>query len=283
MEVKRSTTREELREAGVPSLLIDEAMGYAALGLDRPVPTEELVAKTMARLRETLNDVPLPMREPVPMLPPLVVTGRQEPIAWAQFLGTLSASVLDEALPFATAHPDQSAIVVVDNHEVVDPEAWDVDLQLTMLRGTYRTAEETLARVQQHPICRLVVLKDTPGAYDDRDLAAIRRAIARPTIASTYLVSHRRARALQGRSYTVVGREVVFELAPKVQAGGQLVTEPSGIRDPERVSTVRDVVTALQASAVELYANGRLNERFEWALKSESNDRLRDVLTEMIG
>lgn len=283
MATKRTATRSDLRAVGVPTQLIDEVLGLGALGLDRPAPTAELVANTLERCRETLERMrPVRQQTPEISLEPAVTPGEISRIAWGQFLGALHASVLDEALPFAAKHPEQSAIVVVDNHAIVDPESWDADPALALLRGTYRTAEEALARVNGRPLCRLIVLKESVNAYDDRDLAAIRRAIAWPARRCTYVVSNRQARALHGRSCTVVGRDVVFELSPKAQSGGGVVVEPHGIRDPARVDNMRHVVSGLQESAMAVYDGDRLNPRLEWALQSDRNDRLRAVLGEMI-
>jgi hypothetical protein len=281
MATKRTATREELRAMGVPSQLVDEALGLAELGLDRPAPTAELVAHTLAKCRETLERMRPAIEtapSPVPSFKSAVVAGVMARFEWPQFLGALNASVLDEALPFAKANPQEAAIVLVDNHAVVDPEAWDVSPALTMLRGTYRTAEETLACATTRPVCRLVVLKDDLNAYDDRDLAVIRRALTSRTARCTYVVSNKRALSLGGRSCTVIGREMMFELSP-----GGVVPEPLGVRDAVRVSTVRNMVSALQGSAMAVYDGDQLNAQLQWALGSKQNNRLRDVLGKMIG
>ncbi len=284
MATKRTASRIDLRGVGVPTQLIDEALGIGALGLDRPAPTDDLVAITLERCRETLERMrAVDDQMPLISLQPAVTVAPIPRVAWGEFLGAMHASVLDEALPFATRHPDESAIVVVDNHEVVGPESWEANPALALLRGTYRTAGETLARANARPLCRLIVLKNDPNAYDDGELGAIRRAIVKPMMRCTYVMSNKHAHALQGRSSTIIGREMVFELSSQVQPGGVIVVEPRGVRDPVRVGNIRDIVSGLQESALAVYDGDYLNPRLEWALRSNRNDRLRDVLGEMIG
>ncbi len=283
MTTKRSVTRSELRTLGVPTQLVDEVLGIGALGLDRPAPTDVLVANTLAKCRETLEH----MRQAAEQVPgislqPAVTPGVASRLAWGQFLGALQASVLDEALPFAASHPEESAIVLVDNHAVVDPEQWDADPALTLLRGAYRTADEALTLANAKPVCRVVVLKDNLDAYDDHDLAVIRRAIAKPMTKCTYVVSNEHARMLQGRSCAVIGREIVFEMSQGPHSGTVMVAEPLGIRDPARASNVRELVSNLSGSVIAVYHRGRLDPKLEWALRSNRNDRLREVLAEVI-
>lgn len=278
MTTKRNITREGLRSMGVPTQLVDEVLNFEALGLDRPAPTEVLVARTLARCQETLAAIGprtaeaqgIPLRPAVESLAPQT--------AWTQFLGAFQASVLEQGLAFAERHPTEAAIVLIDNHEVIDPEKWDEDPGLTMLRGLYRSAEETLQVAHAQPLCRVVVLKDNLDAYDDRDYVVMRRAIANPITRMTFIVPSRVAGAFRGRSCAVVGDDAVFEISQGGKTGGMIVSDPVIIRDAVRVSDVRRAVVDWGRSAFSLYQGDQLNPKLKWALESDDNDRLRSVL-----
>jgi hypothetical protein len=285
MTAKRTATRSGLRSLGVPGQLADEIIALGELGIELPVPTEELVTTTLERCRKTLAAMqasPEPVESAaIAWSPAIAGTLAPSSSSWAQFLGALQASVWEQGLPFAAKHPAESAIMLVDNHAVVDPERWDADPKLTMLRGVYRSAEETLQLAGAKPVSRVVILKDDPRAYDQRDLAVIRRAIVQPVARCTYMVSSHHAGAFRGRSCAIVGN-IVFEMSNPADSKSTIVAQSLGAGDWERVSAVRQSVIDLTRSAVCAYQGHELHPRLQWAVGSNDDERLREVLAEVM-
>lgn len=281
MTAERKINRDQLQSLGVPMHLIEEAMGIMELGLARPVPTEQLVAATLEKCRATLASMhPRAQEEPGLELQP-ALGSLAASYSWGQFIGSFQTSVIDRGVQFAQSHPGEAAIVLVDNHAVIDPQQWESEPALAMLRDVYQRAEETLQRVSARPICRLVILKDNPGAYDNRQLDVIRRAIAQPIIKSTFIVGSEHAEAFRRRSCAVVGDNVVFEMSQRGDSG-IVVAEPLGIRDPARVIDVRRRAVELCRSATAVFHGDQLTPRFRDTLLANDNDRLRAVLADMM-
>jgi hypothetical protein len=203
--------------------------------------------------------------------------------AWAQFLAELEDSVGDRAMSFGHAHPAEAPIAIIDNHTVVDPEDWDRDPRLVRLRGVLREAQETFEAAQAKTMCRVVVLKDDLSAYHTADFDIIRRAIANPTTRRTYLVSSARAGAFRRRACGVVGDDTVFDVpGTSVNGTGSALQAPAIVRSRNEAREIREAVTSLCSVGVAVYQDGRPHPRFEWALESSGNERLREVLEGII-
>jgi hypothetical protein len=202
--------------------------------------------------------------------------------AWVQFLQELEESVGDRAMSFGQAHPAEAPVAIIDNHDVVDPEEWDKDPRLVQLRGVLREAQEAFEAAHA-TMCRVVVLKDHLSDYHQADFDIIRRAITNPTTRRTYLVSNARAGAFRGRSCGVVGDDTVFDVpvaGMEIDGAGQHA--PTIVRDRGEAHEIRRAVANLCSVGVAVYLDGRPHPRFEWAIASSSNERLREVLDSII-
>jgi hypothetical protein len=202
---------------------------------------------------------------------------------WAQFLQELEESVENRAMSFGQAHPSEAPIALIDNHDVVDPEEWDKDPRLARLRGVLREAQEAFEAAHANTMCRVVVLKDDLSGYHQADFDIIRRAISDPTTRGTYLVSSARAGAYRRRACGVVGDDTVFDMpVAGVAINGSGEHAPAIVRNRSEAHEIRQAVANLCSVGVAVYLDGRPHPRFEWAIASSGNERLRELLDSII-
>ncbi len=209
--------------------------------------------------------------------------GAEKDGAWAQFLQELEESVENRAMSYGQTHPSEAPIALIDSHDVVDPEEWDKDPRLARLRGVLREAQEAFEAAHANTMRRVVVLKDDLSGYHQADFDIIRRAISDPTTRGTYLVSSARAGAYRHRACGVVGEDTVFDVPVSgVEVNGSGQHAPAIVRDRSEAREIRQAVANLCSLGVAVYLDGRPHPRFEWAIASSGNERLREVLDSII-
>jgi hypothetical protein len=272
MNQRKKLERSSLRKLGLPKALIDEALEVDALGLDLPAPTDELVSIALERCKEELNKF---QPRKAADTETSFSFGELYTQSQASFIGTLTACVSEHAIPFARSHPKEPAVLIVDNHSVIDPECWNSDPFLKMLQGTLRTAGDALAMVGGE-VDRLIILKDD---YDQRDLAVIREAIVHPTTRRTYVLPAREAGTFQHRGCTVIAKRVVFEMKKGLREHAVVVHKSFGVEDPKLAAMVYDEVLELKRKALSIYqTNGELIPKLKTAIADTSNKPLIDIL-----
>jgi hypothetical protein len=267
---------EELRGLGLPGALVQEFLEVDALQLAAPAPPEELVQKTLEACEEALRSFEARPEKKAAALVPAVSTDQAG--GFAEFVGALSTCVAADGFPYAQAHPQEPAVVLVDNHEVIEPQRWQQDPSLLMLGQLYRGVDRALAASAGAPLQRFIILKADPGAYAEGDLQVIRRAIEEPTTQETYLVAAKDAGPFRERGLAIVARSVMFEIEKGAQPDSVQVKEPAGVRDPDRAQREWRAACNLSANAFRVYEGGRLHPRLEAACRSRSTQPLLNVL-----
>jgi hypothetical protein len=271
--------RDSLRAVGVPKLLVDEFVELDALGLDPPTPTEELVRSTLERCEEALKEFRPKVKVTPSPFPPEIESVLVP--ALAELLGALNTCVAARAVSFAFQNPKEPALILVDNHDVIDPELWGSNPSLQMLDGTFRGVDHAIEDITGKPFDRLIVLKEDVDRYDDRDLQEIRRTIELPTSKETYLVAAKDAGPFREYGYAVVAKEMVFEFEKADQPNSIGVKAPEGVRDPGKAMEVQLNFSELKQKAFPVYVNNTLNLKLAEALKTPSNEPLLMVLRDI--
>lgn len=281
MTERRKLTAESLGGLGLPRSLVEEFLKIDALGLDRPLPTEELVQTTLARCEKALEAFE-PTEEPSPVFSELFRTSFSWPRGtlsdFAQFMGALNASVVAQAVPFAREKHHESAVLLIDNHSVIEPERWASDPSFMMLGHVYRGVDDALEKVSGKPIDRVIILKADVSTYDEKDLTVIRKAIEEPTTKDTYLVAAKDAGPFKGFGCAVVARQIIFEMRKGKGPDSIVLRDPGGVRDQKRAAMVCREVSELKKKGMAVYEGDILNAKLKTALRSKHNAKLLSVL-----
>jgi hypothetical protein len=280
MTKRRKLEGESLRTLDLPTGLIEEFLEVDALGLDRPAPTAELVAATLARCEEALEGIGSstePAWDPKRAWGPAFAWQRGAPSPIEQFVGALNTCFLTRGVHFAQQKPDESAVLLVDNHSIIDPEEWATEPSLVMLSQVYRGCDRALGAVSGKPIKRMIILKEDVNAYDERDLTVMREAIEEPTTRETYLIAAKYAGSFRKRGCAVIANEIIFEIG-KSKNDAIVVKDPGGVQDSEEATKVCREVFDLTRYAFSVYEGDQLNPRLEAALRTKGTAGLRTVL-----
>lgn len=271
--------RDSLRAVGIPRLLVEEFVELDELGLNPPTPTEELVRSTMERCELALKEY-RPERKTFPSVFPAM----DEPVlapALTELVAALNTCVVAQAVSFALQNPREPALILVDNHDVIDPELWGSATCLQMLDGTFRGVDHAIESITGKSFDHFIVLKEDVSRYDERDLREIRRTIEHPTSKDTYLVAAKDAGPFRECGYAVVAKEMVFELEKADQPYSITVKAPEGVRDPKKAMEVQLNLSELKHKAFPVYVNNTLNLKLVDALNTPSNEPLRVVLRDI--
>lgn len=284
MTNRKPLTEKSLKVMNVPRALREELLEVDALNLDWPMPTEGLVKATLDRCKEALNLSP-ELKPEAGVIGAEVVEG-----TFAALIGGMvptgnfnrryaafCESFANQAVSFARENPEQTAVVVVDNFAAVDPERWLSDPSLALLDCTLRGAEVALELESGQPIDRVIIARDDPSTYDEKELRIIRQAIVSQPSSNTYLVAARRMSPMGKYQCTVIGNEVVLEFG-KGDSPGVLVDESQSHRNPGRAGEIRAWVETAKSRAVRLKVAGQLEDEVEFAIRSSSTRQLLNIL-----
>jgi hypothetical protein len=281
---RRKLETERLRGLELPSGLIEEFLEIDALGLDRPAPTEELVASTLARCEEALaalGATVAPDANRSSGFVPAFAWQRGQVTPIVQFVAALNTCVLSRAVPFAQERPEESAILLVDNHAIIEPERWATEPSLVMLSQVYRGCGKALGAVAGKPIKRVIILNDDVDAYDEKDLTVMRGAIEEPSTRDTYLLAPKHAGSFKERGYAVIANEIVFEIE-KSEGDAIVMLDPGGVEDRAKAAQVSREILDLTRHAFSVYVGGHLNPRLRSALRAKDNAGLLEALKSIV-
>lgn len=282
MTSRKPLIEQSLKAMNVPKALRKELLQVDALGLDCPMPTETLVEATLARCKEALSAPPT--SKAAPDFLGIGVVGSAFGALIEEMMpaggpaggyAALCVSFASQAVSFSKKYPQQAPVVLVDNYASVAPGRRLFDPSLALLDYTLRDTDVELELASGQLIDRVIIAREDPSTYDEKDLRIIRHALLIQASGNTYLV--RGAKGMGKCQYAVIGDEVVFEIG-KDDSPGASIDESQGHLNRRRATEIRGWVKAAKSRAVQLMRAGRLESEVEVAVRANSTQPLLNIL-----
>jgi hypothetical protein len=228
----QTTSEEKLRDLGFPDEVIQETVRAEKRGLFDMEPSPELVERTVARCRNLLRRIPLSdetnaaeesLSEPaIKAFAGSVFAVQKAEAELFQALKALpmatNARAEMERLPIdwlATAtfarQKRLRPLMMVDNHNVINPAWWDFDSGLRAFRLACRVVNTIAQQNGVPPAAVLMVLRPDIDSYTQDDFAAIGRLVGSAT-SDIWMIPYDKAGEYRDQDVIVLGQERVLRL-----------------------------------------------------------------------
>jgi hypothetical protein len=300
---KRHVRADRLRELGFPEKAISEAVRAEELGLFDVKPSSDLVERTIARCRELLPRVRLPKDEPAPkadwtaafadrlasgvfafqaaqnelavMLHALTVAEPQELTELSRF-ERLPADCL-ATVDFAWT-TRQRPLMIVDNHNLIDPEWWNFDTGFMAMRSAVRFVNTFAQQNNILPAAIAMILRPGLSDYSEAEIKAIGKLLSEAT-SDVWMVPYEMAGSYQQCDVIVLGDQRALTLDVKVSSPGEAFSEFHELTDRSEVYALRAAISKMMDRGVQVRGQGKLANIVR---SVETVDRSRAFIGEVI-
>jgi len=231
----QNTSEEKLRDLGFPEEVIQETVRAEKRGLFDMEPSPDLVERTVERCRYLLRSLPLADEihvEQEKLLEPAI-----KAFAGSVFAAQKAEAELSQALKALPMAADTRAefvrmerlpvdwlatatfarqkrlrpLMMVDNHNVINPAWWDFDSGLRAFRLACRVVNTIAQQNGVPPAAVLMVLRPDIDSYTQDDFAAIGNLVGSAT-SDIWMIPYDKAGEYQDQDVIVLGQERVMRL-----------------------------------------------------------------------
>jgi hypothetical protein len=223
----------ELRNLGFPEEIIRESVQAEERGLFDMEPSHDLVERTIARCRDFMRVPRTAERESkadsvFKAIAARALAAQKAEADLSQALRELpfSAALQDGLLGLNRLPVDWLAVaslmkqkelrplMMVDNHNVINPSWWESDSGLRSLRSACRVVNTFAQENGTPPASVLMVLRPNLDTYTKDDFVAIGELV-NSTSSDLWMITHQNAGPYQQRDVIVVGQDRVLTLQGK--------------------------------------------------------------------
>jgi len=255
------TTRvnaERLRKLGVGEDLIAEAAGNAERGVLRLEPSAALMERLLERARQ-LTPQTDDVEEAAPAgwrVPAWIAAAASLPAETALLtaytrcssMGTMTGRYAD-GLKVALMRRQQP-LVIVENHNIIDPKWWREDPVFRNLRSACHVVNKAAMEIGGRRSTRLIVLRATPSAYSGREIEELHALIEEAT-SDIYWIPPSKAGIYAGRDIVVIGEECAFQIdrpaASPAEALGMMILSETTLDAREQRGDILQVVSRAES------------------------------------
>jgi hypothetical protein len=274
-----------LRELGFPKAAVEEVARAAKRHLFDIEPPPDLVARTIERCRAIRpRAVPQPVPEtwpgvfppPMPVAPSTAGVFADMTTGYLRLTSVMADQALTEddrarvaafarceSLPthcMATIdfarNRHEPPLVLVDNHNVVNPEWWDFDSGFSGMRDSFRMVNKMAVSSGAPPTTVVMVLRPDAAHYSDEEMLALGRTIKTAT-SDICMVPYQSAGLYRDQDILIGGEDWVFKLEGK-QASPSQAFRAFRHQGPEAAFALRNDIASVASQAFSVRTGGSL-------------------------
>jgi hypothetical protein len=275
----------KLRQLGFPEEVLNESAAARDLGLFDMEPASGLVQRTIERCRGLLLQDAAPASPGIDpkhgSLDPLVARVstslgalKRANAEVAVTLGTISGVKVActdsaelfrlERLPveclatvgFARSS-GQPPMMIVDNHNLVEPTWWDVDSGFRAVRSACKVVNTIVQDSGDPPAAVVMVLREDINGYSEQDMTAISNLLC-TSLSDIWMIPYEDAGMFKKQDVIVLGEERVLKLEAKAQSAGEAFLAFREMEGTAIANTQRHSIEEITGRAIQIRHRGKL-------------------------